>query len=169
MEMKMEKWTSNDLYIIENLIKEDQDQKKALELSRTNLPEMEVSPTQGKFLYLIAKIKNAKRILEIGTFCGYSTIWLAKAVPDDGIVISLEYVDKHAGIARKNIESSSLSSKVRIIQGDATELLHTLIRANEVVFSITGGTNRAERLYFRLIVIININTLQTSIECFSNE
>jgi len=137
MEKKMEKWTSNDLYIIENLIKDDQDQKKALELSRTNnLPEMEVSSTQGKFLYLIAKIKNAKRILEIGTFCGYSTIWLAKAVPDDGIVISLEFLDKYAGIARKNIESSDLSGKVKIIEGDATKSLHTMIKADEEPFDM---------------------------------
>ena len=68
----MEKWTNNDLYIIENLIKEDLTLKKTLEISReNNLPEMEISSTQGKFLYLIARIRNAKRILELGTFCGY--------------------------------------------------------------------------------------------------
>ena len=76
----MEVWNNNDLYLIEHLAEEDNALKNALVTSReNNLPEWEVSATQGKFLYLLAKMKNAKRILEIGTLGGYSTIWLARA------------------------------------------------------------------------------------------
>jgi len=100
----MDDWTANDLYIIKNLIEEDAASKNVLEVSRkNNLPDMEVSAAQGKFLYLLAKIKNAKRILELGTFVGYSTIWLAKAIPNDGMVISLEYNEAYADLAHKNI------------------------------------------------------------------
>jgi len=85
----MEKWTDSDLYLMEHLVQEDDGLKNALKTSRAEgLPDWEVSPTQGKFLYLLAKMRGAKRILEIGTLGGYSTIWLAKALPEDGIVAS---------------------------------------------------------------------------------
>ncbi|MCL2216980.1 MAG: O-methyltransferase [Defluviitaleaceae bacterium] len=133
----MEKWTINDNFIMENLIEEDAAQRNVLEVRRkNNLPEHEVSPAQGKFLYLLAKIKNAKRILEIGTLAGYSTIWLAKAIPDDGIVISLEYEEKHASLARKNIEYAGFSDRVKIIQGDAADSLKKLIAENEEPFDM---------------------------------
>jgi len=124
----MNRWTNTDTYIMGNLIEEDAALIKARESSKeNNLPDMEVSAAQGKFLYLLAKIKGAKRILELGTFCGYSTIWLARAVPDDGIVISLEYEKTHADIAQNNINYAGLSNKVKVQQGDASEILQKLI------------------------------------------
>ncbi|MCL2250187.1 MAG: O-methyltransferase [Oscillospiraceae bacterium] len=133
----MEKWTNNDLYIVENLIEEEPYQKIILENSRKNdLPEMEISPTQGKFLYLLAKIKGAKRVLEIGTFVGYSTIWLAKAITDDGLVVSLEFDEHYSEIARRNIELADFSDKVTIITGDAAESLHKLVEENESPFDM---------------------------------
>ena len=127
----MDKWASNDQFIVENLIREDVSQIRAMQARRENeLPEMEVSPAQGKFLYLIARIRNAQRILEIGTFCGYSTIWLAKAVPDDGIVISLEHNESCVEIARRSLERSGLSCKAKVIHGDAIELLRSLVEEN---------------------------------------
>jgi len=133
----MEAWTNNDLYLIEHLIEEDAALKKVLEASRGyNLPEMEVSATQGKFLYLLARIRNAKRILELGTFCGYSTIWLAKAIPDDGIVISLEYSETYADMARRNIEYAGLSNRVKILQGTAIDSLNRLIAEKEAPFDM---------------------------------
>jgi len=133
----MDKWASNDIYIIDNLIEEDAAQKNVVESSRkNNLPEMEVSSTQGKFLYLLAKIKNAKRILELGTFVGYSTIWLAKAIPEGGIVISLEYEETYANLAQKNIENAGFSDRVKVVQGDAADSLNKLIEENVAPFDL---------------------------------
>jgi len=133
----MEIWTDNDLYLNEHLVEEDKALKNALTVSReNNLPEWEVSATQGKFLYLLAKIRNAKRILEIGTLGGYSTIWLARAVPADGKVISLEYDQLYADVARKNIEYAELSNKVSIIQGAALDSMNKMIVENEEPFDI---------------------------------
>jgi len=133
----MEIWTDNDLYLNEHLVEEDKALKNALAVSReNNLPGWEVSATQGKFLYLLAKIRNAKRILEIGTLGGYSTIWLARAVPADGKVISLEYDQLYADVARKNIEYAELSNKVSIIEGAALDSMNKMINENEEPFDI---------------------------------
>jgi len=133
----MQAWTNNDLYLNKNLAEEDNALKNALATSRkNNLPEWEVSATQGKFLYLLAKMKNAKRILEIGTLGGYSTIWLARAIPDDGMVISLEYDELYTKVARKNIEYASLSHKVKIIQGAAIDSINKMIAAKEEPFDM---------------------------------
>ena len=124
----MEKWASNDLFIMEQLIENDALFDDILESNRkSNFPDYEVSATQGKFLYLLAKIKGAKRILEIGTFVGYSTIWLAKALPNDGALISLEFETEFADMARKNIERAGFSDKVQVIQGAAADSLNALI------------------------------------------
>jgi len=133
----MNKWEKNDLFIAETLIAEDVELKNILEFNRqNNLPDWEVSSPQGKFLYLLAKIRNAKRILELGTFVGYSTIWLAKALPGDGTVISLEYEQAYANIARKNIEHAGFSDKVTILQGAAVDSLNALIKAKEEPFDM---------------------------------
>jgi len=133
----METWTNNDLYLAEHLAEEDNALKNALSKSRgNNLPEWEVSATQGKFLYLLAKIKNAKRILEIGTLGGYSTIWLARAIPDDGVVVSLEYEELYANVSRKNIEYANLAHKVKIIHGAALESMNKMIAENEEPFDM---------------------------------
>ena len=125
---RMQTWTNNDLYLNQHLAHEDEALKNALANSRANnLPEWEVSPTQGKFLYLLAKMKNAKRILEIGTLGGYSTIWLARAIPKDGVVVSLEYEELYANVARQNIEYAGLTHKVKIVQGAAIDSLNKMI------------------------------------------
>jgi len=124
----MNNWTSNETYIEKHLIKEPAALKAATEFIRTtNLPQMEVSPSQGKFLYLLAKMKNAKRILEIGTFYGYSTMWLAKAVPEGGLVVSLELTERFVAKAQENINDAGLGSRVKLLQGDAMDLLNKLV------------------------------------------
>lgn len=133
----MEAWTNNDLYLEKHLAQEDAALKNALTTSRAGgLPEWEVSAAQGKFLCLLAKMKNARRILEIGTLGGYSTIWLARAVPDDGMVISLEFDEAYADLARKNIEFAGLSNKVRIIHGAAADTMNAMIAAGEKPFDM---------------------------------
>jgi predicted O-methyltransferase YrrM len=94
-----------------------------------------VSPNQGKLIHLIARMCGAKRILEIGTLAGYSTIWLARALPADGRLVSLEFVPLHAEVARKNIERAGLSSKVEIRVGPAADTLRTM--AGEPPFDLT--------------------------------
>ncbi len=90
------------------------------------LPSIQISPLQGQFLHLIAKIGNASRILEIGTLGGYSTIWLARALPHKGRLISLEFDPHHAEVARKNIERAGLSDRVVILTGAALTTLPQL-------------------------------------------
>jgi len=133
----MDVWTNNDSYLIENLVVENEALKNALAISRENkLPEWEVSATQGKFLYLMAKMKNAKRILEIGTLGGYSTIWLASAISDDGMVITLEYNQLYADVSRKNITYADMSHKVKVIQGAALDSMNKMIAENEEPFDM---------------------------------
>jgi len=90
------------------------------------LPEIQISPSQGKFLYLLAKLRGARRILEIGTLGGYSTIWLGRALPEDGFLVSLEFDHKHAHVARRNIAHAKLDDRVEVVTGAALDTLPTL-------------------------------------------
>src|SRR5262249_18512019 len=85
-----------------------------------------VSPNQGKLIYLIARMCGVRRILEIGTLAGYSTIWMARALPLDGRLVSLEFVPLHAEVARRNIERAGLASKVEIRVGPAADTLRKM-------------------------------------------
>ncbi len=95
--------------------------------SLENIPQINVSPNLGKLLYLFARLSKAKKILEVGTLAGYSTIWMAKALPEDGRLVSLEIDPHHAEVARKNIDRAGLSSKVEIRVGKAIDLLPELV------------------------------------------
>ena len=103
---------------------------------RAGLPEINVSPNQGRLLQLLTEISGAQRILEIGTLGGYSAIHFARALPDDGTMISLEIDDHHAGVARNNLERAGLSEKVEIRVGDAHDLLSALIEGDEGPFDV---------------------------------
>jgi predicted O-methyltransferase YrrM len=91
------------------------------------LPQIQVSPNQGKLLYLLTKISGASRVLEIGTLGGYSTTWFARAVPETGEVISLEVDRKHADVARNNIDRAGVGSRVSIQVGPAAETMRRMI------------------------------------------
>jgi len=133
----METWTKNDNFLHQHLVKEPLAFAQATEnIRKTNLPKMEVSPAFGKFLYLLAKIRGAKRILELGTFYGYSTMWLAKAVPEDGTVVSIEMTERFVKIAQENIENAGLNPKVQLKNGDAAEILEALIREKTEPFDM---------------------------------
>jgi len=101
-----------------------------------NIPLINVSPNQGKLLNLFATLANANKILEIGTLAGYSTIWMAKALPNDGRLISLEVEPRHAEVARKNIDRAGLSGKVEVRVGKAIELLPKLVEENAGPFDM---------------------------------
>src|ERR671911_462917 len=103
---------------------------------RGGLPEINVSPNQGRLLRLLTEIAGARRILEIGTLGGYSAIHFARALPDDGELISLEIDEHHADVARTNLERAGLSGIVEVRVGDAHELLAALIEDGEGPFDL---------------------------------
>ncbi len=95
------------------------------------MPAIEVSAQHGKLLYLLATAKHARRVLEIGTLAGYSTIQLARAVGSEGHVVSLEYEPKHAEVARKNLAHAGVDARVEVIVGAALDTLPTLAARGE--------------------------------------
>ncbi|HTZ73947.1 MAG TPA: O-methyltransferase [Candidatus Aquilonibacter sp.] len=121
-------WTTVDNYLSDLFLQPDSTLNAALESSKEGgLEPINVSPVQGKFLHILAKCHNAKNILEIGTLGGYSTIWLARALPSNGRLITLEANPKHAEIARANIARADLSSAVEVRLGRAQETLPRLL------------------------------------------
>ena len=100
------------------------------------LPSINVSPNEGKLLFLLAKISGASRILEVGTLSGYSTTWLARALPPDGKVITLEVDPKHAEVARKNLRLAGLDRQVEVRVGNAAETLRQMAAGGEPPFDL---------------------------------
>lgn len=122
--MTQEQWTAVDHYFTDLLVSPDPALDAALQTSAAaGLPPHNVSPNQGKLLLLLAQIQGARTILEIGTLGGYSTIWLARALPSDGRLITLEADPKHAEIARVNIAHAGLSDIVDLRLGQALSTL----------------------------------------------
>jgi predicted O-methyltransferase YrrM len=126
--MNEEIWTKVDKYLVAQLAPADDALTSALEASdAAGLPQINVAPNQGKLLTLLAKMMRATRILEIGTLGGYSTIWLARSLPSNGTLVSLELEAHHADVARANLERAGLDSLVEVIVGPATASLQQLI------------------------------------------
>jgi predicted O-methyltransferase YrrM len=122
--MTQELWSKVDDYINESLVPGDAALENAVKKSNeAGLPQIQVSPSQGKLLHVLARTIGARRILEIGTLGGYSTIWLARALPADGKVITLEASLKHAEVAKGNIAAAGLAEKVELRLGPALETL----------------------------------------------
>ena len=125
--MNQEQWTAVDRYIAETVVPSDPALDAAVEASaKADLPAIAVTPNQGKLLQIFARLVQARRILEIGTLGGYSTIWLARALPEDGRLISLELNPKHAEVARGSIDRAGLLKKVEIRLGRALDILPKL-------------------------------------------
>ena len=123
-----EKWKNVDQYFIDHLVKEDEillDVKNSAK--RNGLPAHEVAPNQGKFLSILAEMIKAKRVLEFGTMAGYSTIWFARAVGDNGQVVTLEVNKKCAEIARENFIKAKVAHIVQLIEGPALESARKLV------------------------------------------
>jgi caffeoyl-CoA O-methyltransferase len=126
-----------DAYIEGLFAPPDEALEAALEESRrAGLPEIQVSPNEGKLLRLLAEMVGARRILEIGTLGGYSTIHLGRGLPEDGTLISLEIDEGHAEVARKNVERAGLAEKVEVRVGDARKLLAELAENDEGSFDL---------------------------------
>jgi predicted O-methyltransferase YrrM len=126
-----------DDYIVEKLVQEDAALSGALAANAAaGLRPIDVSPAQGKLLHLLVRMTGARRVLEIGTLGGYSTIWMAKALPEGGEVVTLEYEPRHAEIARRNIERAGLSGKVTVRVGAAAETLPLLAAESPAPFDL---------------------------------
>jgi predicted O-methyltransferase YrrM len=133
--MNQELWTAVDAYYTDLFVSSDPVLDAALKSSyAAGLPLIQVAPNQGKLLMLLAQIHGARRILEIGTLAGYSTIWLARALPPDGTLITLEANPTHAAVARQNIARSAMASRIDIREGRAIESLRQLAAENPEPF-----------------------------------
>ncbi|MEU1459154.1 O-methyltransferase [Streptomyces sp. NPDC005727] len=135
--MSSQLWDDVDFYFSSHLAPEDDALQAALRDSEVaGLPHISVTATQGKFLQLLAEIQGARTVLEIGTLGGYSTIWLARALPADGRLVSLEYSAKHAEVATRNIARAGLERVAEVRVGPALESLPKLADENPAPFDL---------------------------------
>ncbi|MFI5755575.1 O-methyltransferase [Streptomyces sp. NPDC051569] len=125
--MSQEQWNAVDRYFTDQLAPADEALSAALDASAAaGLPAINVAPNQGKLLHLLARVQGARTILEIGTLGGYSTIWLGRALPEDGRLISLEYDPVHADVARANLARAGLDKIAEVRTGAALDTLPAL-------------------------------------------
>ncbi len=148
-ENSQESWDEIDRYIVDRLLPADGALDAALAHSAAaGLPSINVAPNQGALLGLLASMTHARRVLEIGTLGGYSTIWLARALPPAGRLVSLEAQDRHAAVARANVAQAGLAGLVEIRVGPALELLPELEREGvdpfDMVFVDADKAHNAE-------------------------
>ncbi|TAL13754.1 MAG: O-methyltransferase [Frankiales bacterium] len=133
--MTQDTWTAVDDYIGQVVGTSDAALEAALtESAREGLPAISVSPPQGKLLHLLARSVRARRILEVGTLGGYSAIWLARALPADGRLVTLELDEHHAQVARANLERAGLADRVDVRVGRAVDTLAAMEDDFDLVF-----------------------------------
>ena len=135
--MSVELWADVDRWIVERVVKPDAALGAAREASAAaGLPNIEVSPPQGALLTVLALARGARRILEIGTLGGYSTIWLARALPPEGCLITIEANPKHATVARDNIARAGLAERVELREGRGVDVLARMVETGEEPFDL---------------------------------
>ena len=128
-------WSDVDTYLAGLLVGPDPALDAALAANAANaLPAIDVTALQGKLLHLLARATGARRILEVGTLGGYSTIWLARALPPDGRLVTLEVDPRHAQIARGNLARAGLDGLVELVEGPALDTLPNLTGPFDLVF-----------------------------------
>ncbi len=133
--MSESRWTAVDDYLGNLLLPRDEALAGALAASaEAGLPDIQVSPLQGKLLWLLARAQGAARILEIGTLGGYSTLWLARALAAGGSLTTLELDPKHAAVAQANLAAAGLAGRVQVRVGPALDSLRALVAENHPPF-----------------------------------
>ncbi|KTE31817.1 MULTISPECIES: O-methyltransferase [unclassified Sphingopyxis] len=143
-----ERWQAVDDYIAGHLLGADDALAAALANNEAQgLPPIDVSPAQGKMLFLLAQMAGARRILEVGTLGGYSTIWLARALPADGRLVTLELEPHHAAVARENLERAGVSDKVDILTGPAADSLAAMAAGEPFDFVFIDADKQSNALY----------------------
>ncbi len=150
-------------YIVNTFAKEDEVLKSVVaETQRLEMPLIQVSPENGKFLQLLIKIIGARNVLEIGTLAGYSTIWMARGLPDNGKLVTLEFEKKHSEAARKNFVRAGLENKIEIITGPAIESLDKL-KSSKFDFAFIDADKVNYPAYFdKVIEMMNKGGLITA-------
>jgi predicted O-methyltransferase YrrM len=132
-----EQWAAVDRYLVDLFVPPDPALDRTLETSAAGgLPSINVAPNQGKFLHLLAKIRGATRILEIGTLGGYSTIWLARALPRQGKLITLESELAHLQVAKSNIAFAGLTDRIDFFFGPAEQTLAQFVAQGHPPFDM---------------------------------
>ncbi|KAA0961534.1 O-methyltransferase [Microbacterium sp. ANT_H45B] len=135
MDATADAWSKTDSYLADLLVGDDPHLEAALTAQRAaGLPEIEVAPVSGKLLHLIARISGARRVLEIGTLGGYSTIWLARAVGAEGRVVTIEAEAGNAAVARGSLDAAGVGDRVDIRIGRGADVLPTLVGGFDLVF-----------------------------------
>ena len=130
-----ENWRAADDYLADTLVGHDPALEATLSAQRAaGLPDIEVAPVSGKLLNLLVRISGARRVLEIGTLGGYSTIWMARAVGEHGRVVTVEAEAGNAAIARASIDAAGVGDRVEIRVGRAADVLPTLVGGFDLVF-----------------------------------
>lgn len=142
-------WTRVDMYLSDALVGDDPVLESALAASaEAGLPQIEVTANQGKFLYLLALLRGAESILELGTLGGYSTIWLARALPEGGRLITLEADPRYAEVARANLQRAGVTDRVEVLVGRALDTLPTLGRRFDLVFIDADKASSADYVHW---------------------
>lgn len=135
MESTPSAWSTADAYLADLLVGHDPQLEAALDAQReAGLPEIEVAPVGGKLLNLLVRISGARRVLEIGTLGGYSTIWMARAVGPEGRVVTVEAEDDNAAVARTSIDAAGVGDRVEIRIGRGEDVLPSLDGGFDLVF-----------------------------------
>ena len=150
--MSQERWSAVDDYIDELLIGDDPALGAALaDSAAAGLPAIALTPAQAKLLHLLARVHNARSVLEIGTLGGYSTIWLARALPSDGRLVTLELEPSYAEVARANVERAGLAGLIQIVVGPAIDSLRKLVaeRAGPFDLFFIDADKRSTPEYFQ--------------------
>ncbi|MCJ7735501.1 MAG: O-methyltransferase [Anaerolineales bacterium] len=130
-------WTEIDQYYLDLLTKPDPRLGKILQNSMdAGLPAINISPSHGRFFEILVRSLHVKRILEIGTLGGYSTAWLARSLPTDGKLISLEVNPDHAALARENLSLFDFGQLIEIRIGEAVELMKEMVESTEDPFDM---------------------------------
>ena len=145
-------WKEVDDYFVRRLGRGDDALRDAItDSTDAGLPAIAVTPLQGKLLALLARAGGARRILEIGTLGGYSAIWMARALPEGGELVTLEVDAAHAAIAQRNIERAGVGSRVRVVVGPAAETLTRLITDRVAPFDLVfiDADKESSDIYFR--------------------
>jgi predicted O-methyltransferase YrrM len=150
--MNDERWADVDRYFEAAWLPADAALDAALaDAAAAGMPAIQVSANQGQFLHVLARARGARRVLEIGTLAGYSTIWMARALPPDGRLVTFEIDPRHAAVARRNLERAGVLDRVDLRVGPALELLPALASEGGGAFDLTfidaDKSNNAD--YFR--------------------
>jgi predicted O-methyltransferase YrrM len=149
-------WADVDDFFTSNLLPADEVLRATLETNvAEGLPPIAVTPPQGKLLHLLARASGARRILEIGTLGAYSTIWLARALPPGGQLITLEIDLHHAEVARKNLARAKLSDRVEVRVGRAADLLDAMQGFVEPFdFVFVDADKASSDVYFKAVLTL---------------